>query len=75
MAEDWRKCLDKREAVAAVAVDLSKAFDSACHSFLLAKLRAYGFTGIAIELMSAYLRGRRQCVKLDVYSECLKALF
>ena len=28
MTEDWRASLDRREAVAAVAVDLSKAFDS-----------------------------------------------
>ena len=28
MTEDWRASLDRREAVAAVAMDLSKAFDS-----------------------------------------------
>ena len=54
-----------------VAVDLSKAFDSVCHPLLLAKLKAYGFTDDALELMSAYLLGRRQRVKLDgVYSLC-----
>ena len=52
-----------------VAVDLSKAFDSVCHPFLLAKLKAYGFTDDALELMTAYLLGRRQSVKLEgVYS-------
>ena len=53
-----------------VAVDLSKAlFDSVCHPLLLAKLKAYGFTDDALELMTAYLLGRRQIVKLDgVYS-------
>lgn len=69
MSEDWRACLDRREAVAVVAVDLSKAFDSVCHPLLLAKLKAYGFTDDALELMTAYLIGRRQRVKLDgVYS-------
>ena len=69
MSEDWRACLDRREAVAVVAVDLSKAFDSVCHPLLLAKLKAYGFTDDALELMTAYLTGRRQRVKLDgVYS-------
>ena len=63
MTEDWRNSLDEREAVSAVAVDLSKAFDSVCHGLLLAKLRAYGFSKSAIELMSSYLCGRRQRVK------------
>ena len=45
MTEDWRASLDRGKAVAAVAVDLSKAFDSVCHSLLLAKLTAYGFSG------------------------------
>ena len=62
MTEDWRA--SRREAVAAVAVDLSKAFDSVCHS-LLAKLTAYGFSGRALQLMTAYLRERKQRDKLD----------
>ena len=62
--------LDRREAVAAVAVDLSKAFDSVCHSLLLAKLTAYGFSGRALQLMTPYLRERKQRVKLDnTYSQ------
>ena len=70
MTEDWRASLDQRETVAAVAVDLIKAFDTACHNLLLAKLRAYGFSDEAVELMSSYLHGRRQRVRLDnVFSE------
>ena len=69
MTADWRASLDRREAVAAVAVDLSKAFDSVCHS-LLAKLTAYGFSGRALQLMTVYLRERKQRVKLDnTYSQ------
>ena len=61
--------MDEREAVAAIAVDLSRAFDSVYHGLLLAKLRAYGFSKSAIELMSSYLCGRQR-VKLDkVYSD------
>ena len=70
MTEDWRACLDRRETVAVVAVDLSKAFDSVCPPLLLAKLKAYGFTDDALEVMTAYLLGRRQRVKLDgAYSQ------
>ena len=64
VTEDCRKSLDEREAVAAVAVDLSKAFDSVCHGLLLAKLRAYGFSKSATKRMSSYLCGRQQSVRL-----------
>ena len=68
--EDWRLSLDNREAVATLAIDLSKAFDSVCHGLLLTKLRAYGFADQALELMSNYLKDRRQRVKLDgIYSD------
>ena len=62
MSEDWRRSLDKREAVVAVAIDLSKAFDSIDHSLLLAKLGAYGLSSSALHLMSSYLTGRKQRV-------------
>ena len=65
MTEDWRNSIDNKEAVAAVAVDLSKAFDAINHSLLLAKLKAYGFSPHALELMSTYLLGRQQCVRLE----------
>ena len=31
MTEDWRNCIDSKEAVAAVAADLSKTFDAINH--------------------------------------------
>ena len=65
MTEDWRSSIDNKEAVAVVAVDLSKAFDAIDHNLLLAKLKAYGFATRALELMSTYLLGRQQCVRLD----------
>ena len=65
MTKDWRNSIDNKEAVAAVAVDLSKAFDAINHSLLLAKLKAYGFSPHALELMSIYLLGRQQCVRLE----------
>lgn len=70
MTEDWRGKLDEREAVAVVAVDLSEAFDSINHQLLLAKLHAYGFSQSALDLMSSYLLGRRQRVKLQTEVSC-----
>ena len=64
MTEDWRNSIDNKEAVAAVAVDLSKAFDAINHSLLLAKLKAYGVSPHALELISTLL-GRQQCVRLE----------
>ena len=64
MTEDWRRSLDRRESALAVAVDLSKAFDSVNYNLLLAKLKAYGFSQPALSLMSTYLLGRKQRVCL-----------
>ena len=50
MTEDWRQRIDKKEAIAVVAVDFSKGFDPIDHRFLLAKLKAYGFSSHALEL-------------------------
>ena len=58
--EDWRASLDRREAVVLAAVDSSNVFGSVCLPLLLAKLKAYSFTHGALELMTAYLLGRRQ---------------
>lgn len=65
MTGDWRNSINNKEAVAAVPVNLSKAFDAIKHSLLLTKLKAYGFSTHALELISTYLLGRQQCVRLD----------
>ena len=70
MTEDWRGKRDERETVAVVAVDLSEAFDSINQQLLLAKLHAYGFSQSALDLMSSYLLGRRQRVKLQTEVSC-----
>ena len=68
MSEDLRRSLDKREAVVEVAIDLSKAFDLIDPSLLLAKLGTYGLSSSALQLMTYYLTGRKQRVK--VYGIC-----
>ena len=69
MTEDWHANLDNRKSVAVVAVDLSKELDSVCHNLLIAKLKAYGFSIEALNLMKNYLLNRRQRVTITgIYS-------
>ena len=64
LVEDWRQGLDRHEYVAAILMDLSKAFDCLPHDLLLGKLRAYGFNTSACALVRSYLSNRKQRVKL-----------
>ena len=64
LVEDWRQALDRRDYVAAILMDLSKAFDCLPHDLLLGKLRAYGLSTSACELVRSYLCNRKQRVKL-----------
>ena len=60
MLEKWKKAVDKGEYVSALFTDLSIAFDTINHDLLLAKLKTYGFSLNAIELMRIYLKSRKQ---------------
>ena len=64
LVEDWRQAMDRRDYVAAILMDLSKAFDCLPHDLLLGKLSAYGLSSSACELVRSYLCNRKHRVKL-----------
>ena len=64
MTEKWRTTLDNKKVIAALSMDLSKAFDSLPHAILIAKIRAYGFKMSALKLIYSYLIDRTQTVKV-----------
>lgn len=57
--------INKSEAVVAVFLDLSKAFDSVQHDRLLEKSEKVGFRGRAGELLASYLSNRQQITSLQ----------
>ena len=56
MLEKWKYVLDKGEYVCVLFMDLSNAFDITDHDLLFAKLRAYGFSNNALNLMCSDLK-------------------
>ena len=63
LLEDWKQALDQNHYVAAILMDLSKAFDCLPHDILLCKLSAYGLTDHSVKLMHSYLSNRKQQIK------------
>ena len=70
LLEEWREKLDKNFNVGAVLMDLSKAFACIPHNLIIAKLAAYVFKREILRLIYSYLKGRKQCVKINnTYSD------
>ena len=73
MIENWKNALDNKKVIAALSMDLSKAFDCLQHDLILAKLHAYGFEIQALKLIYSYLSNIFQSVKVkDTYSSTNK---
>ena len=70
LLEEWREKLDENFIVVAVLMDLSKAFDCIPHDLIIAKLTAYGIDRETLRLIYSYLKGRKQCLKINnTYSD------
>ena len=65
MLEKWKRAIDNGAYVSALSMDLSKAFDTINYNLMLAKLKAYGFSTNALNLMHSYLKNRKQKVKIN----------
>ena len=61
----WKKNLDQKGCVGAVLIDLSKAFDTLNHDFLLAKLHDYRFDRDSLKVLLSYLSIRYQRTKIN----------
>ena len=73
--EDWKASLDKNHYVAAILMDLSKAFDCLPHNLLVLKLKHYGLDNKSVSLIDSYLSQRKQCVKVgDAHSSFQETL-
>ena len=75
MIEKWKHALDKGKKDGTIFMDLSEAFDTLNHNFLLAKLNAYGFSFSAVKLVQSHLSERFQRVNINNnFSEWCKIL-
>lgn len=57
--------LENNHHVIGIFIDLSKAFDTICHSKLLTKLKKYGIRGSPLELIKSFMSPRKQIVNLN----------
>ena len=65
MLEKWKQAIDKRDYIYVMYMDFSKALDTRNHDLLLVKLRAYGFSTSALNLLYGYLKNRKQKVVIN----------
>ena len=65
VSDRMARAFNRSGTIRAVALDISKAFDSVCHAGLLHKLKSYGISGQIFGLISSFLRNRWLRVVLD----------
>lgn len=62
-------CIDKKEKVAGIFFDFTRAFDTINHNLLLYKLENYGVRGVSLHLLRSYLSNRTQQVLIKTTSD------
>ena len=60
MLEKFKEAVDRGNQFGALSTDLSKAFDCIDHKILIAKLYEYGVSSSALNIISFYLKHRKQ---------------
>ena len=60
-----KRGIDNGSYVSALYMDLSNAFDTINHDLVLKKLKSYGFSFNALNLMHSYLKNRKQKVQIN----------
>ena len=65
LLEKWKNILDNNEYAGAVLMNLSKAFNTINHDFLIAKLHTYGVSKEDLTLIASYLSDRWKHVKIN----------
>jgi retron-type reverse transcriptase len=66
---------DHNKYVGAILMDLSKAFDYLPHDLLLLKLKHYGVSDSALNLLDSYISDRKQCVKVGQHTSTFQNIF
>ena len=69
VTDDIFKAIDESEIVLLTLLDYSKAFDTANHKIIIAKLKHFGFCDDALAWITSYLSNRKQKVRTDSDSE------
>ena len=62
---DWTSNLRNGNFTRVAYVDISKAFDSVCHSKLIYKLSKLSVSGNMLSVLTSFLHRRSQQVKVD----------
>ena len=74
ITENIRKAFDDANIGCGVFLDLQKAFDTADHQILLAKLNHYGILGVSNDYFKSYLSNCHQYVSVNGYVSGLAAI-
>ena len=66
--------LDKGQNICVLFMGLSRTFDTINHDLLLAKVKAYGFSINALDLMCSYLKNRQSVQINNNFSSTKKVI-